>query len=213
MTSIRSQAIAAITTSAQPIDPVDQLVLAATHDVTEWFNIAYPGLCSRDKPITWAEGERLGAKTVAFIAEAREKLRDEKLNSLGARAKFDASDAENTLINMVWPSHPEVTTPISERSTTGDLLSWPPSPTLVSKAEFRSTPTAPAASEQEASFSLPLPPEDPNLEPRQASPTNNGEFRNNSVDQSSSTVNPDDPFLERLPKKKKKLKGRKKVYK
>lgn len=151
MSSIRSEAIAAITRSAESIDPVDQVFLAVTHNIPEWFVTAYSALCTREKPITWAEGERLGARTIAFIAEAREKLRNDKLNSLGARAKFDARDVESTLMKMRWPGGPAVAALIVGETAVDDVSLRPPSPPLVTEAEPRlssPTPVAPAASEE-----------------------------------------------------------------
>lgn len=84
MTFVRSKAIAAITSSTTDIDPVDQAVLAVTHNVPEWLPVAYTALCSREKPLTVCEGERLGAGTAVKIAEVRERLRDEKLREIGA---------------------------------------------------------------------------------------------------------------------------------
>lgn len=88
MAFIRSQAISAINESTDPIDPVDQVVLAITHKVPEWLPVAYASLCSRKKPLTGDEAERLGARTVALIAEMREK------RLMEARVVSDLGDAK-----------------------------------------------------------------------------------------------------------------------
>ena len=104
MSFIRSKAIAAIAATTPPIDPVDQVILAETHNVPEWLPVAYTALCSRDKPLTVGEGERLGARTTVKIAEARERLRDEKLRELGA--KIEGGDVRCTVMDVFWPRKP-----------------------------------------------------------------------------------------------------------
>ena len=74
------------------------------HNVPEWLPVAYTVLCSRDKPLTVREGERLGAKTTVKIAEARERLRDEKLRELGA--EIEGGDVRCTVMDVFWPREP-----------------------------------------------------------------------------------------------------------
>ena len=114
MSFIRSEAISAITNSHQPIDPVDQIVLAVTHDVPDWLPVAYTALCCREKSITDEEGVRLGARTALRIAEARERLRDIKLKRLGVKVDFDVEDVESTVNSIFWPEEAAALTPEDE---------------------------------------------------------------------------------------------------
>lgn len=102
MSFVRSKAIAAI--SASTINPVDQAVFAEMYNVPEWLPVAYTALCSREKPLTVWEGERLGARTVVKIAEARERLRDEKLREFGAG--IEGGNVEGTVTDVFWPREP-----------------------------------------------------------------------------------------------------------
>ena len=110
MSSIRSEAISAISNSRQPIDPVEQIVLAVTHNVPSWLPVAYTALCCRERSITSEEGERLGTKTALRIAEARERLRDLKLKRLGAEVDFDVADVESAVDSVFWPEEPAALT-------------------------------------------------------------------------------------------------------
>ena len=114
MSFIRSEAISAITNSHQPIDPVDQIVLAVTHYVPDWLPVAYTALCCREKSITGEEGVRLGVRTALRIAEARERLRDTKLKRLGVKVDFDVEDVESTVNSIFWSEEASALTPEDE---------------------------------------------------------------------------------------------------
>ena len=114
MSFIRSEAISAITNSHQPIDPIDQIVLAVTHDVPDWLPVAYTALCYREKFIADEERVRLGVKTALRIAEAREKLRDMKLKRLGVKVDFDVGDVKSTVNSIFWPEEAAALTPEDE---------------------------------------------------------------------------------------------------
>lgn len=63
------------------MDPVDLIITARKYDVQRWLTTAYVQLCIRDEPLTEAQGERLGVKTVLRIARVRENVLCELLGS------------------------------------------------------------------------------------------------------------------------------------
>lgn len=75
MKRIRTRAIAEIIGFRPRMDPVDQIVLALKHDVPEWIPLGYAALCQRDDPLEVEEAERLGIRTTALLAKARERVR------------------------------------------------------------------------------------------------------------------------------------------
>ncbi|KAJ6625181.1 hypothetical protein B0H10DRAFT_1634091, partial [Mycena sp. CBHHK59/15] len=74
---VRAHAIRAIDASPVPLDPVEQLVLAAAYDVPAWRVPAYAALCRRPACLTEDEAERLGLRATVRIARVREAFRDE----------------------------------------------------------------------------------------------------------------------------------------
>ena len=75
-TRIRQRAISEI--DAGQMDPVDKIVLARDHDVPHWLSACYEALCQREEALDVPEAEKLGAKTTALVARARETLRESR---------------------------------------------------------------------------------------------------------------------------------------
>jgi len=81
MTDIRNRAIAEIDKVRSTIEPVEQVMLAVTHNVPGWLPDAYMALCLRDTPITLREMKQIGDETMVLVAEAREAILKAKLES------------------------------------------------------------------------------------------------------------------------------------
>jgi len=81
MANVRSRAIAEVDKFRSTIDPIDQVLLAVTHDVPAWLPDAYVALCLRETPITLQEMKRLGDETTILVGEAREAILRAKLKS------------------------------------------------------------------------------------------------------------------------------------
>lgn len=86
MGHIRERAIKEIANFQPGIDPVEQAVLAVKFSVHSWLPIAYAALCQRQDPIEVEEARKLGVDTMALLAKARERVRDEERESNEKRA-------------------------------------------------------------------------------------------------------------------------------
>ncbi|KAJ6454478.1 hypothetical protein C8R47DRAFT_1167105 [Mycena vitilis] len=58
------------------LDAVEQIVLAEKHDIQHWLRIAYVKLCERSEPLTESEARKLGYQKTAWLARAREAVRN-----------------------------------------------------------------------------------------------------------------------------------------
>ena len=82
--------------SKATLEPVDAIVLAVKHDVTEWLDTAYALLVLRDEPLNVKEGEKLGIVTVVHLAKARERFwREEARNIVPTSALHYVAAAED----------------------------------------------------------------------------------------------------------------------
>lgn len=81
MANIRNRAISEIDKFRSTIEPVEQVMLAVTHNVPAWLPDAYTALCLREAPITLREMKRIGDETMVLVAEAREAVLKGKLES------------------------------------------------------------------------------------------------------------------------------------
>ncbi|KAI0634583.1 hypothetical protein C8Q77DRAFT_1055607 [Trametes polyzona] len=77
-TKVREYAIRELTARRSSLPPVELLVLAKAHDVPAWLGPAYAELVRRPAPLSEDDAERLGARTAAQVARAREMLREEE---------------------------------------------------------------------------------------------------------------------------------------
>lgn len=80
-TAIRTRAISELDMRISDMDPVDLIITARKYDVQRWLTSAYVQLCIRDEPLSEAQGERLGVKTVLRISRVRENVLCELLGS------------------------------------------------------------------------------------------------------------------------------------
>ncbi|KAI0366537.1 hypothetical protein BV20DRAFT_951989 [Pilatotrama ljubarskyi] len=77
-TKIRQYAIRELSARRSSLPTIDAIVLAKEYDIPSWLGPAYAELVRRLTPLNDEEAERLGARTVAQVARAREMLREEE---------------------------------------------------------------------------------------------------------------------------------------
>ncbi|KAI8988993.1 hypothetical protein BD414DRAFT_415061 [Trametes punicea] len=77
-TTVRRYAIRELTARRSSLPAIDAIILAKEHDIPSWLGPAYAELVRRLDPLSDEEAERLGARIVAQVARAREKLREEE---------------------------------------------------------------------------------------------------------------------------------------
>ena len=65
----------AIARLAQLASPVDRILLGRRYDIPEWLSTAYLELCTRDDPLSYEEGERLGMRDVILLSDIRQSVR------------------------------------------------------------------------------------------------------------------------------------------
>ena len=70
---IRDMAIQELT--KRPLDPVKRITLAEQFNVPQWLSTALVELTKRPEPVSDADAEVLGMRTVVRIARAREQVR------------------------------------------------------------------------------------------------------------------------------------------
>ncbi|TCD65003.1 hypothetical protein EIP91_003371 [Steccherinum ochraceum] len=106
---IRDLAISEISTRGV-LDPVRKITLAESYNIPHWLSPAYVDLVKRPEPLSEAEAERLGLRTMVRVARAREIVRDRKYVSTMARSYFphDRIYAFNDggileIVQEVWP--------------------------------------------------------------------------------------------------------------
>ncbi|KAI0649778.1 hypothetical protein C8Q79DRAFT_1033486 [Trametes meyenii] len=75
---VRHYAIRELTARRPTLPTIDAIVLARAYDVPAWLGPAYAELVRRLAPLADDEAARLGARTVAQVARARERLREEE---------------------------------------------------------------------------------------------------------------------------------------
>jgi hypothetical protein len=61
--------------SSSDFDPVEKIILARRYGILHWLAPAYEALCQRTEPLDVMEAEKLGARTTALVARAREEAR------------------------------------------------------------------------------------------------------------------------------------------
>ncbi|KAI0357732.1 hypothetical protein OH77DRAFT_1398468 [Trametes cingulata] len=77
-TKIRQYAIRELSTHRSSLPTIEAIVLAREYDIPSWLGPAYAELVRRQTPLSDEEADRLGARTVAQVARAREMLREEE---------------------------------------------------------------------------------------------------------------------------------------
>ena len=65
----------AIARLSQLASPVDRILLGRCYDIPEWLSTAYLELCTRDDPLSYEEGERLGMRDVILLSDIRQSVR------------------------------------------------------------------------------------------------------------------------------------------
>lgn len=96
------------------IEPVEKIAIYHEYTINKLFLISsYIAVCKRDKPLTFAEGTRLGMETVLRIADARERARQHAAES-GIRTPtfddFEDSELES-MIREVFGITSRLTSP------------------------------------------------------------------------------------------------------
>jgi len=96
------------------IDPVEKIAIYHEYTINKLFLISsYIAVCKREKPLTFAEGMRLGMETVLRIADARERARQRAAES-GIRTPtfddFEDSEMES-MVREVFGIMPRPTSP------------------------------------------------------------------------------------------------------
>jgi hypothetical protein len=71
---IRARSIREIESVQSRVEPVERIVLAVRHNVSQWLSRAYQELCQRQESLSEEEGEKLGLSTVIKLMKAREML-------------------------------------------------------------------------------------------------------------------------------------------
>lgn len=103
-----------------PIEPVDKIAVYHEYSINKLYLIpAYIAVCKRDKPLTFAEGIKLGMETVLRVADARERARQRAAES-GIRSPtfddFEDSEMES-MVKEVFGITSRPTSPIPQTST------------------------------------------------------------------------------------------------
>ena len=75
-TKIRQRAIEEIPRCVPPIDPIEKIVQAQKHNISEWLPSAIKDLCRRRNPLEEWEAVRIGLSITVKIARVREAMRE-----------------------------------------------------------------------------------------------------------------------------------------
>ncbi|OAX40220.1 hypothetical protein K503DRAFT_687947 [Rhizopogon vinicolor AM-OR11-026] len=106
------------------IEPVEKIAIYHEYTINKLFLISsYIAVCKRDKPLSFAEGMRLGMETVLRIADARERARQRAAESGIRTPTFDDFE-DNEMENMIREVFGIMSRPTSPTPQTSPSFSY-----------------------------------------------------------------------------------------
>lgn len=122
-----ARALAIAELSQRMLEPVRKIALAHTYHVPQWLPAAFGELIRRPEPLTDAEADALGLRTVVRVARARELARDRGYVTTALRSYFPYDKIYSfndkgimQVFNNVWPECAGMQEPPAEMALPGE---------------------------------------------------------------------------------------------